>query len=170
MALYMERVAANLFRMDQETWMRHANTWSVWSRAATLPFLALAIWSRQWIGSWSLTVLFGLLIWLWLNPRIFRKPKSTNNWSSKATFGERILLRRSETAIPTHHAHAITVLKSVTTLGLLPLIYGLWQFDMAMTLLGLVTVYFGKFWFLDRMVWLYHDMKDASAEYRRWLY
>jgi hypothetical protein len=28
---------------------------------------------------------------------------------------------------------------------------------------GTVLVYAGKVWFLDRMVWLYEDMKDSTA-------
>ena len=34
---------------------------------------------------------------------------------------------------------------------------------------GIVTVLF-KLWFADRMVWLYEEMKDATPEYRGWLY
>ena len=28
----------------------------------------------------------------------------------------------------------------------------------------------GKVWFLDRMVWLYEDMKNSTTEYSGWLY
>ena len=35
---------------------------------------------------------------------------------------------------------------------------------------GTVLVYAGKVWFLDRMVWLYEDMKDSTTEYSSWLY
>ena len=38
------------------------------------------------------------------------------------------------------------------------------------TLLGAAVSILGKLWFIDRMVWLYEDMKDADAEYRSWLY
>jgi len=31
-------------------------------------------------------------------------------------------------------------------------------------------VYCGKLWFLDRMVWLYEEMKELHPPYRRWLY
>jgi len=36
--------------------------------------------------------------------------------------------------------------------------------------LGLPVTYMGKSWFLDRMVWLYEDMKETHPEYRKWLY
>lgn len=34
----------------------------------------------------------------------------------------------------------------------------------------LFFVYAGKVWFLDRMVWLYEDMKEVTPEYSGWLY
>jgi hypothetical protein len=39
-----------LFGPEGERWMRHANPVSVWTRFAVLPLLALAVWSREWIG------------------------------------------------------------------------------------------------------------------------
>jgi len=36
-------------------------------------------------------------------------------------------------------------------------------------LLGLVLVMICKLWFVDRMVWLYEDMKDQHPTYREWL-
>jgi hypothetical protein len=40
----------SIFRMGEDTWERHANPWSVWSRTTVLPVLILAAWSRVWIG------------------------------------------------------------------------------------------------------------------------
>jgi len=36
------------------------------------------------------------------------------------------------------------------------------------TLLGLALTFLGKLWFVDRMAWLYEEMKDATPEYRSW--
>ena len=38
------------------------------------------------------------------------------------------------------------------------------------TIFGVALTALGKLWFVDRMVWLYEDMKDARPEYRAWLY
>jgi len=38
------------------------------------------------------------------------------------------------------------------------------------TVTGGLLIYAGKLCFLDRMVWLYEDMKDADQRYRGWLY
>ena len=37
-------------RMDEGTWARHSNPWSVWTRVPILPLLALSIFARAWIG------------------------------------------------------------------------------------------------------------------------
>ena len=39
-------------RMDDATWRRHANPWSVWTCATVLPVIIFAVWSRVWIGRW----------------------------------------------------------------------------------------------------------------------
>jgi uncharacterized membrane protein len=36
------------------------------------------------------------------------------------------------------------------------------------TVLGMVIVFASKLWFIDRMVWLYAEMKHATPEYRAW--
>ena len=38
------------------------------------------------------------------------------------------------------------------------------------TLFGSALVFLGKLWFIDRMVWLYEEMKEATPEYKSWLY
>jgi len=36
------------------------------------------------------------------------------------------------------------------------------------TVFGIALIYLGKLWFLDRMAWLWEDMKEADQEYRKW--
>ena len=50
----IEQKITSLFKMDDKTWSRHANPWSVWTRFLVFPILALAIWSRVWLGWYSL--------------------------------------------------------------------------------------------------------------------
>lgn len=160
---------ATAFAMDEKTWMRHANPWSVWTRVFTLPLLILAIWSRVWLGWAAIVPIAALVIWLWINPRAFPPPRSTRNWASKAVLGERVWLNRNRVPIHSHHERAATLLSALSALGLPFLAWGLYQLAIWPTLLGFVLVLFGKLWFVDRMVWLFEDMTDASAEYRSWL-
>ena len=158
------------FGLSDERWMQHSNPWSVWTRFVILPLLALVVWSHAWIGWYSLVPVALLLIWTWINPRLFKKPRTTKHWASKAVFGERVWLRKSELPIPQHHIPAITVLNIITGSGLPFSAWGLYQLYIWSVLLGLTLVILGKMWFLDRMVWVYEDMKKHPEEYSSWEY
>lgn len=160
----------NLLRMNDATWKRHASPWSVWTRFLILPLLVLAIWSRVWIGWWCFAPIALLILWTAVNPRAFPKPPSTHNWASKATFGERVWLNRKNVPIPKHHFRFSHALNAATASALIPLIYGLITREPLTTFLGLALIIVGKLWFLDRMVWLYQDMKDSDQDYASWLY
>jgi hypothetical protein len=49
------------------------------------------------------------------------------------------------------------------------LVYGLVVLEIWPTVAGASVGILGKTWYVDRMVWLYEDMKD-TPEYGRWLY
>jgi len=151
----LEQAAEKMLHMNDEVWERHANPWSVWTRYSGLPLLILAVWSRVWIGWWSLLPIAAVIIWIWLNPRLFPKPQSTDNWASQAVLGERIWLAHQ--AIPEHHIAAVKTLKIIMSIGTAITVYGLVVLHLWLTLLGTAIVILGKSWFLDRMVWLYKD-------------
>ena len=153
-----EQKIASLFAMDDEAWERHANPWSVWTRNTVLPILIIAFWSRVWIGTWAVFPIALAIIWTWLNPRLFKKPESTDNWASKSVLGERIWLGRKEMPIPKHHRKVPNILSAVSGTGFLFVIYGVYLLEIWPVLFGSALVYTGKLWFLDRMVWLYEDM------------
>ena len=158
-----------LFCMDDAVWMRHASPWSVWTRAVTLPLLLVAIWSHTWIGMTGAIVSVVLVgLWAWLNPRLFTPPSRTDTWPARATFGERVWLNRQRVAIPRHHAVAAHLLSGITATGAVIAIWGAATSALWPALLGTAVTMLGKFWFLDRMVWLYLDMKNADPIYRSW--
>lgn len=73
-------------------------------------------------------------------------------------FAERLMLMDDETW--QRHAHPISVWSRVfLSLPLLILRSGH----------GAALVYLGKMWFVDRMAWLYEDMKNAHPEYAAWM-
>lgn len=158
----IEKLAARSMHMTDAVWRRHANPWSVWTRMVTLPLLILAIWSRAWIGWWSLLPIAAAVLWTWLNPRVFPEPRSTNNWASKAVLGERLWLNRKNVPIPEHHRLAPHLLILASAAGVPLLVWGLWALAVWPTLLGLVLIAGAKLWFVDRMVWLYEDMNTSS--------
>jgi hypothetical protein len=65
---------------------------------------------------------------------------------------------------------AIAVLKVITAIGFLLAIWGLAVLHAWLALLGTVVTILGKTWFLDRMVWLYQDLRGKNAQYQTWLY
>ncbi|EPJ52165.1 MAG: hypothetical protein OFPI_15090 [Osedax symbiont Rs2] len=166
----MEKEFARIFKMSDQVWERHANPWSVYSRYSCLPLICLAIWSRVWIGWWSLIPVALVCLWLWLNPRVFGRPRSTNNWASRAVLGERLLLAQPEKLIPQHHRRAIDTLKWMITFGFVCAVYGLIFLHIWLAVLGTIITVLAKSWFLDRMVWLYQDLAETNPEYKCWLY
>ncbi|MEM9543067.1 MAG: DUF6653 family protein [Cyanobacteria bacterium P01_E01_bin.42] len=161
---------AHFFQMTDRVWERHANPWSVWTRYLSLPFLIVAIWSRVWWGWLTIAPIAMVLLWIWLNPRLFPKPQTTQNWTSKAVFGERVWLNRATVPIPKHHDPIIIFTNTVNAIGFLICTWGLITIELWPTCLGLSWVILGKTWFLDRMVWLYEEMKEKHLPYRDWLY
>lgn len=166
----LEQNIANSFQMDKRTWSRHANPWSVSTRFTVLPLIILAIWSRVWLGWLSLLPITISLLWMWFNPRIFPKPQTTNNWASKGVLGERVWLNRDRIPVPQHHQRVPTILNLISAFGIPFLVLGLVDLEIYPTLIGVILINLGKLWFVDRMVWLYEDMKDNHPEYRSWLY
>ena len=166
----IEKTTEKLFHMSDQVWERHANPWSVWTRYSCLPLLCFAVWSRVWIEWMCLVPIIAVCLWLWLNPRVFKKPNSTHSWASKAVLGERLLLKHPKSEIPSHHQTAIGVIKLVTFIGFLLAVYGLVVLHSWLAILGTVVTILGKTWFLDRMVWLYQDLRTENSEYQSWLY
>jgi len=158
-----------LMGMNDSVWQRHTNPWSGWSRVPVLPILATGIWSRDWIGWWSLIPIAATFVWIWINPRIFPPPRHTNNWMSKGVMGERVWLNRREVPIPKHHAQIAMLLNILAGLGLIPFVFGLIQLNFWAVYAGTAQMMIAKLWFLDRMVWLFDDMKDRHDQYRQWL-
>jgi hypothetical protein len=161
-----------LFGLEGDGWMRHANPVSVWTRFAVLPLLALAVWSREWIGWWSLAAVALALVFMVVNPLLFPPPRSTRNWASKGVLGERIWTERAKADLPaqlrgsgvTYATYAIQVA------GLAVLVYGLVALDLLAVVSGLLIMQTAKAWFIDRMVLLFEDMKARVPEYAAWDY
>ncbi|MGR3503779.1 DUF6653 family protein [Pseudaestuariivita sp.] len=152
------RGAERLMRMDDAAWRRHANGWSVATRFTVLPLIALALWSRTWLGWGALGPLALALAWTWINPRLFAPPVRFDSWSAKGLLGERIFLEhRAE--IPAHHRHAAHALAAASVPGVLVLAWGLWTLAADWTLFGLVLAIGPKAWFADRMVWIFEDWR-----------
>lgn len=146
--------------MDDATWARHASPWSFWTRVPVLLLLALAIWSRVWVGWWCVVPIGLVIVWTLVNPRVFSPPASLDNWASQVVLGERYWLARKAAPIPAHHAKAAMILSILSGLSIIPLAYGLWVLDAWAVFAGAMLASVFKLWFGDRMAWLCADMAD----------
>jgi len=165
----LEKKISRVFGLEGQEWLKHANPASFWTRFAVLPFLALGIWSRVWLGWYALVPFALILFWIYINPKFFKEPKSTNNWASKTVLGEKVWSERNETKVPNHHEMVIKILTFLQAVGGLFLFFGLYRLSVWPTLMGIVIIYLGKMWFLDRMVWVFEEMKE-HPKYKKLLY
>lgn len=156
------RAIAGAFAMSEETWRRHANPLSGWSRFATgLPLLALAVWSRVWIGAWALLALAAVAAWLWWNPRAFPPPVRAEGWMSRGVLGEYLYLHHRP-EIAAHHRRAAGILAVLPALGALPLAAGLWLLRVDWAIMGMALAALPKLWFVDRMAWICDDWRRGG--------
>ena len=165
----LEKKIARVFNLTDDNWMKHANPWSVGTRYSVLPVIVLAFWSRVWIGWWCLIPAAVSLAWMFFNPVFFKKPRSTRNWASQSVLGERVWMNRKAVPVPDRHKVLPRVLNAVSSVGLLLSIWAVIDLSLWAAVLGVAVTYLGKSWYLDRMVWLYEDMKQRP-EYGKWLY
>jgi len=148
-------------------WRRHANPWSVWTRLAVVPVAAAILYLRPTLGWWTGAGMLGLVVWLWLNLRLFSPMVSDDRWEARAIFGEKLWLQRGRKGIPAHHARTIAFLNVGSTVMLLPAAYGLLTFDPWAAALGVVGMVGGQMWALDRYAWLYADLTRGLAPEER---
>ncbi|MDV7341416.1 DUF6653 family protein [Terasakiella sp. A23] len=160
----MYKLSEKIMTMDGASWARHANPWSVYTRFTTLPLLCVVVWSRWWLGWDALYPLALVVFWIWLNPRLFNPPKSTDNWASKGVMGEQLFLNRKTLALPKGHTQTAHNLVMVSVVGVFIMMWGLYRFDLVFTICGLIIAMAGKIWFVDRMVMLYEDVQAQSSD------
>ena len=166
----VESRIADLFGLDDLGWARHANPWSGWTRFITcLPLLGLAVWSRVWLGWWSLVPIAGALFWIWLNPRAFGPARDDSAWIARGVFGERFWSNRHRTAVPVRHQTIPTILNAASLTGLPFLVWGLAALEPWPTFFGMAVIIGGKLWYIDRMAILYEDMVALEPDLRYWL-
>ena len=157
-----EHRVAKLFGLEGDAWMRHANPLSVWTRFGVLPLLAVAIWSRDWIGWWCLVPVALSVVFMMVNPLLFPPPRSTRSWASKAVFGERIWTDRIRVTLPDQFARSRVpaVAQICQLVGVAVLVGGLIELDLFAVVIGIVFT----------QVLLFDDMKARRPEYADWEY
>jgi len=145
---------AGVFGMTDDAWQRHANPWSVWTRFAAIPLMILAIWSRIWLGWWCLVPIAVVIVWLWLNPRVFAPVRTPTGWAAKGIYGEKLWLKQRH-AVPPAHRAVLRLLVSAGGAGFVLLAYGLVRLEVWPTTFGATLIVMAQLWRIDRFVVLY---------------
>jgi hypothetical protein len=159
-----------LYGLEGERWLRHANPVSVWTRFAVLPLLALAVWSREWIGWWSLPAVALVLVFMMVNPLLFPQPRSTQALGLQGSVRRAHLDRPGQgRELPAQfRSRVLSVTYAVQVVGMAILVYGLVELDLLAVVSGLLVTQTAKAWFIDRMVLLYEDVKARDPSYAGW--
>lgn len=97
-----------------------------------------------------------VLVWTYLNPRVFPAPKDQNTWASRGVLGERVFLKRRAEVAP-HHLRWANALAIASLPGLVVLVLGVWQLKAEWAIFGTALTMGPKLWFVHRMGWLYAD-------------
>jgi hypothetical protein len=156
---------ASSFGMTDEAWKRHANPWSVFTRFAAIPALILAIWSRSWIGWWSLVPMLLAVAWLWLNPHVFSPVGVPRSWAARGIYGEKLwLIHRSR--VPADYRAVLRWLVAVGMVGFVLLIWGLVQLLVWPTAFGATLVVLAQLWRIDRLGLLYDEHERSASSPR----
>jgi len=149
--------------LNDEIWKRHANPWSVCTRFIAIPLFIIAVWSRDWIGWWSLIPTVLVVMWLYLNVLIFSPVTTPTSWASKGIYGEKLWLKkRSE--IPKHYAIIQRLLIILGIAGMVLIAWGLYLLHFWLCLLGAVILILAQLWRIDRFSTLYELYEDKNNQ------
>lgn len=106
-----------------------------------MPVIAVGLYLQSY---WILGL---AVVWLIVNPLIFPKPKSTNNWMSRGVLGEEKYYadgKKLKRDLP-------TLLNSINVPVFIAFIYFGWTGQLIPLILSGLLVMTLKFWFIDRM-------------------
>jgi hypothetical protein len=139
--------------MKIQTWERHSNPWSVWTRVLTNPLVYIPVWNRSWQQA------IPVAAWFLLNPRLFPPPKDDSSWATRSVLGEQLWARSL-------HADLSMLITALSALFFLLALYSayahrLWR----LISFGGFALGF-KLWFIGRMV-VYYNEHLAHSWWRR---
>ncbi|MEM1372229.1 MAG: DUF6653 family protein, partial [Pseudomonadota bacterium] len=113
-----------LMGMSDEAWARHAHPLSAYSRIFSATPMFIAAWSPFWIGWWGAGLIALVLAWLWLNPRLFSPPQTTDSWATRAVLGERAFLARKTQPVPQEHVRVAHITTGISVMFLMLTVVG----------------------------------------------
>ena len=133
-----------------------------------VPLLALAIWSRDWIGWWSLAAVAAVLAFMMVNPLLWLgEPCSTRSCVKRVRRAYLVRPTRSSCPLQFRASNVPNVTTALQVAGLAVMAYGLVRLDWLAVVSGVLLAQTAA-WLLDRMVLLFEDMKARDPAYAAW--
>lgn len=129
--------------MKEDTWLKHSNPLSGWTRFAAVPVLMIAVWHRNWL------VVAAVSGFIAVNPFLFLPPARSDRWITRAVLGEKIYCSRKKQF---DFSFLLLVLVAVSFALAL---YGVILRQIHSAVSGTAGVIVFKLWYLDRMVKIY---------------
>ena len=157
---------ARAFGMNDEVWRRHANPRSVYTRFAAIPAMILAIWSRIWIGWWALIPVGLVIVWLFLNPKVFPAVTAEHGWAAKGIYGERLWLEEPE-SVPEECRSVLRWLIVPGLCGFILLFWGLVRLEPWPTIFGATLITLAQLWRIDRLGVFYAQRREQESSLAR---
>jgi hypothetical protein len=133
----------------EQSWKRHSNPWSVWTRILSYPLAYVPVWNR----SWKQGAVVGA--WFTANPLIFPAPEDDSSWATRCVLGEQLWTAKRRRDFPM----ALNAASAVFYAGALLAAYKR-RFWPMMFFGG--TSYLLKLWFLDRMTFYYEEHRERE--------
>jgi hypothetical protein len=103
-------VSSHIKRLLRGIFRHHSNPWSAWTRLFSAPLMFVPIWNRSWREGAI------VVVWLTVNPIVFREPKNDKVWATRAMLGEEMWIAKR----PLDRAMALSIGATAFGLG------GLW--------------------------------------------
>jgi hypothetical protein len=122
----------------EQSWKRHSNPWSVWTRILSYPLAYVPVWNRSWKQGAAVGA------WFTANPVIFPPPNDDSLWATRCVLGEQLWTAERRRDFPT----ALNSASAVFYAGALLAAYKrrFWPLMFYAS-----SSYLLKLWFLDRM-------------------
>jgi small-conductance mechanosensitive channel len=134
--------------LGEEGWRRHANPWSVYTRFAAIPAGILAGWSRVWIEGWAILPLGLVVLWLVINPFVFKPVRNPTHWISKGILGEQLWLEKNPALAPHHDMLRILLVFGIV--GMISMFSGVFWLNPWAAIAGAVLVTVTQIWRIRR--------------------
>ncbi|MFI6921818.1 DUF6653 family protein [Nonomuraea spiralis] len=160
----LTQAAAATFGLNDDSWKRHANAWSVWTRMAGLAPILLPIYFRDALGWWAPAPIVAGVIWMWLNPHAFKPVYEPRSWAEKGIYGEKMYAADHSLAAEAHRP-ALRWLIAMAALGAAIMVYGLVRVEAWPAVFGWALIFISQLWQIDRFVAIYEEgLRRAAAD------